>query len=125
MNLFLFAMVGMVLADNALGFLLCYELVTLTTYWLVKTNPDAAKQSRLYLVMNHIGMALVLIAFWLLCRESGSLEFAALREHHLAGALASWCFCSASAALVCAPVSCRCTAGCRWPSLSRRPISRR
>ena len=92
MNLFLFAMVGMVLADNALGFLLCYELVTLTTYWLVKTNPDAAKQSRLYLVMNHIGMALVLVAFWLLCRESGSLEFAALREHHLAGALASLVF---------------------------------
>ncbi|MFA7832812.1 hydrogenase 4 subunit B [Aeromonas dhakensis] len=92
MNLFLFAMVGMVLADNALGFLLCYELVTLTTYWLVKTNPEAAKQSRLYLVMNHIGMALVLIAFWLLCRESGSLEFAALREHHLAGALASLVF---------------------------------
>src|SRR5690606_2760416 len=26
MNLFLFAMVGMVLADNTLGFLLCYEL---------------------------------------------------------------------------------------------------
>lgn len=92
MNLFLFAMVGMVLADNALGFLLCYELVTLTSYWLVKTNPDAAKQSRLYLVMNHIGMALVLIAFWLLCRESGSLEFAALREHHLGGALASLVF---------------------------------
>lgn len=92
MNLFLFAMVGMVLADNALGFLLCYELVTLTTYWLVKTNPDAAKQSRLYLVMNHIGMALVLVAFWLLCRDSGSLEFAALREHHLAGALASLVF---------------------------------
>ncbi|WP_421185425.1 hydrogenase 4 subunit B [Aeromonas enteropelogenes] len=92
MNLFLFAMVGMVLADNALGFLLCYELVTLTTYWLVKTNPEAAKQSRLYLVMNHIGMALVLIAFWLLCRESGSLEFAALREHHLAGPLASLVF---------------------------------
>lgn len=92
MNLFLFAMVGMVLADNALGFLLCYELVTLTTYWLVKTNPDAAKQSRLYLVMNHIGMALVLIAFWLLCRESGSLEFATLREHHLAGGLASLVF---------------------------------
>ncbi|MGY3958199.1 hydrogenase 4 subunit B [Aeromonas popoffii] len=92
MNLFLFAMVGMVLADNALGFLLCYELVTLTTYWLVKTNPEAAKQSRLYLVMNHIGMALVLVAFWLLCRESGSLEFAALREHHLAGTLASLVF---------------------------------
>ncbi|KIC40031.1 hydrogenase 4 subunit B, partial [Ruegeria sp. ANG-S4] len=92
MNLFLFAMVGMVLADNALGFLLCYELVTLTTYWLVKTNPEAAKQSRLYLVMNHIGMALVLVAFWLLCRESGSLEFSALREHHLAGALASLVF---------------------------------
>ncbi|WP_339009270.1 hydrogenase 4 subunit B [Aeromonas popoffii] len=92
MNLFLFAMVGMVLADNALGFLLCYELVTLTTYWLVKTNPEAAKQSRLYLVMNHIGMALVLVAFWLLCRESGSLEFAALREHHLAGGLASLVF---------------------------------
>ncbi len=92
MNLFLFAMVGMVLADNALGFLLCYELVTLTTYWLVKTNPEAAKQSRLYLVMNHIGMALVLVAFWLLCRDSGSLEFAALREHHLAGGLASLVF---------------------------------
>ncbi|BBR39474.1 hypothetical protein WP3W19E03_19990 [Aeromonas veronii] len=92
MNLFLFAMVGMVLADNALGFLLCYELVTLTTYWLVKTNPEAAKQSRLYLVMNHIGMALVLVAFWLLCRDSGSLEFAALREHHLTGALASLVF---------------------------------
>ncbi|MFC5708053.1 hydrogenase 4 subunit B [Aeromonas eucrenophila] len=92
MNLFLFAMVGMVLADNALGFLLCYELVTLTSYWLVKCNPEAAKQSRLYLVMNHIGMALVPVAFWLLCRESGSLEFSALREQHLAGALASLVF---------------------------------
>jgi hydrogenase-4 component B len=92
MNLFLFAMVGMVLADNALGFLLCYELVTLTSYWLVKRNPDAAKQSRLYLVMNHIGMALVLVAFWLLCQNSGSLEFSALREQHLAGALASLVF---------------------------------
>lgn len=92
MNLFIFAMVGMVVVDNALGFLLCYELVTLTSYWLVKINPQAAKQSRLYLLMNHIGMALVLIAFWLLCRESGSLEFSMLREHHLAGTLASLVF---------------------------------
>ncbi|MNQ04190.1 Hydrogenase-4 component B [compost metagenome] len=92
MNLFLFAMVAMVLCDNALGFLLSYELVTLTSYWLVKTNPDAAKQSRLYLVMNHIGMALVLVAFWLLCQGSGSLEFSVLREHHLGGALASLVF---------------------------------
>ena len=92
MNLFLFAMVAMVLCDNALGFLLSYELVTLTSYWLVKTNPDAAKQSRLYLVMNHIGMALVLVAFWLLCQSSGSLEFSVLREHHLGGALASLVF---------------------------------
>lgn len=92
MNLFIFAMVGMVVVDNALGFLLCYELVTLTSYWLVKINPQAAKQSRLYLLMNHIGMALVLIAFWLLCRENGSLEFSMLREHHLAGTLASLVF---------------------------------
>ncbi len=92
MNLFLLAMTGMVLADNALGFLLCYELVTLTSYWLVKTNPAAARQSRLYLVMNHIGMVLVLAAFWLLCQRSGSLEFSVLREHHLAGPLASLVF---------------------------------
>lgn len=91
-GLFLLAMTLLVVVDSAIPFLLTYEIITLVTWAVLRTNPDATRQARLYLLLSHVGMVLVLAAFWLLCSEAGSFSFSVLREHHPVGAVANHIF---------------------------------
>jgi hydrogenase-4 component B len=86
LNLFLLMMSLVVLADNVLTFLLLWEGMSLTSYFLVMTeaNETGTLQAGLwYVAMTHIGLALLLAAFVLLM-GSGPGAFADLR----AGAVA-------------------------------------
>jgi hydrogenase-4 component B len=80
-NLFLLAMSLVTLADNVLTFLLMWEGMSLTSYFLVITESNEAGTVRAgnwYAAMTHAGLALLLAAFVLLT-NGGTSTFADLR----------------------------------------------
>lgn len=81
-NLFLGAMLLVVSSANAFYFLLFWELMTLSSYFLVIFEPDrdeSIKAGYLYMLIAHAGAALIMLAFFLLYRQAGSFEFSAFR----------------------------------------------
>ena len=81
LNLFLLTMSLVTLADNALTFLLMWEGMSLTSYFLVVTeskNESAVQAGVWYAAMTHAGLALLLGAFILLM-NGGSGAFTDLR----------------------------------------------
>lgn len=82
-NLFLGCMLLVVTANNAFFFLVFWELMTLASYFLVtwqNEKPAAIRTGYIYLLVAHAGVALLMMAFFLLFRRSGSLDFNALRQ---------------------------------------------
>jgi hydrogenase-4 component B len=77
-NLLVASMVMVVLARNAVLFLIAWELMALTSFFLV-TFEDEKESVRdagwTYLVASHLGTAFLLAMFVLLGRETGSLDF--------------------------------------------------
>ncbi len=88
MNLFIASMIMVVIVDNAFYFLLFWETMTITSYFLVVCERDeaAVEAGFIYFFIAHGFSMLVLVAFLLLFIETGSLEFAAFR----AAAPPSW-----------------------------------
>jgi hydrogenase-4 component B len=81
-NLFLLAMALVPLADNIVTFLFCWELMSVTSYFLVLTESDRrdTRQASLwYLAMAHGGLVLALAAFLLLGAGAASTGFGDLR----------------------------------------------
>jgi formate hydrogenlyase subunit 3/multisubunit Na+/H+ antiporter MnhD subunit len=81
LNSFLAGMYLVVLADNAMTFLLGWELMALSSYLLIVAAPDqedSAAAATWYVVMTHAGFLALLVAFVLLGQGS-LLEFAAMR----------------------------------------------
>ncbi|PWB73050.1 hypothetical protein C3F09_05745 [candidate division GN15 bacterium] len=71
------SMAMVVLARNAVLFLVSWELMSVSSFFLVtfeKGKPEARSASLIYLVAAHIGAALLLVLFLLLGRD-GSLDF--------------------------------------------------
>jgi hydrogenase-4 component B len=82
LNVFLASMTLVVLADSIIGFLIAWELMSLTSFFLVigdGRRPDARRAGYIYVVMTHVGTGFLILAFMALARHSGSLDFAALR----------------------------------------------
>ena len=82
LNLFLLAMSLVPCADNVLTFLLMWEGMSLTSYFLVMTEadePDTVRAGVWYLAMTHGGLALVLAAFLLLAAGAATTSFGDLR----------------------------------------------
>ena len=82
MNLFIASMVALVVVDNAFYFIVFFEMMSLASYFLVISDQDddAIDAGLLYFLIAHAGSVLIMIAFFLLYRLSGSLEFAAFRQ---------------------------------------------
>ncbi|CNG30374.1 hydrogenase 4 subunit B [Yersinia enterocolitica] len=82
MNLFIASMVALVVVDNAFYFIIFFEMMSLASYFLVISDQDddAISAGLLYFLIAHAGSVLIMIAFFLLYRLSGSLEFAAFRQ---------------------------------------------
>jgi hydrogenase-4 component B len=69
------------IANDVIGFLFAWELMTLATAALVATeheHADSRRASLLYLVMSHVGTGCLIAAFMTLASLAGSFEFAAL-----------------------------------------------
>ncbi len=82
LNLFLLTMSLVPCAANVLTFLLMWEGMSLTSYFLVMTEsdePDTVQAGGWYLAMTHGGLALVLAAFLLLAGGAATTAFADLR----------------------------------------------
>ncbi|WP_417060009.1 hypothetical protein [Ellagibacter isourolithinifaciens] len=86
MHLFIISMLLVVLSDNAFWFLVLFELMSLTSYFLVVF--DQTKQSIrggfMYFVMAHVGFMMIMVAFFVMVwemraasssRRSGRLSF--------------------------------------------------
>jgi hydrogenase-4 component B len=81
-NLFLLTMSLVACAGNVLTFLLMWEGMSLTSYFLVLTEteePDTILAGGWYLAMTHAGLALVLAAFLLLAAGAPTTAFTDLR----------------------------------------------
>lgn len=81
-NAFLFSMVGVVIAWHAVLFVFVWELMSLTTFFLINYEHEEAASRRaafLYVVMTHIGTALLVVMFMTLYSYTGSFTFEAFR----------------------------------------------
>lgn len=73
-----------VMADNALTFLLMWELMSLTAYWLVLTEndqPGTMQAGVWYIAMTHLGFAALVAMFLLLAGGELTTTFAAMGAH--------------------------------------------
>lgn len=95
MNLFVISMIFVVAVDNAFWFLVFFELMSLTSYFLVvfDRSEQAQRGGFVYFVMAHIGFLMIMIAFLIMANAAGgSFEFADFRAVSVAPAVASVVF---------------------------------
>ena len=85
MNLFIASMVALVAVDNAFYFIVLFEAMSLSSYFLVISEQDdeAVGAGLLYFFIAHAGSVLIMLGFFLLYRHAGSLDFSAFRDAHL------------------------------------------
>ncbi len=82
------AMAVVLLARNAVLFLVAWEVMSLAAYFLVTFSherEEAREAGWTYLVATHLGTAFLLAMFVLLGRAAGSLDFDRMRQAGLAG----------------------------------------
>ncbi|MFN3654106.1 MAG: hydrogenase 4 subunit B [Candidatus Nitrosotenuis sp.] len=82
-NTFILSMVLVVVSNNAFFFLLFWELMSLTSFFLVIYDHDKEvnlKAGMTYLVMTHFGTAFIFAAFLLGYIQTGSFSFDSLRQ---------------------------------------------
>ena len=95
-DLLVASMVGVVLARNALVFLVAWEVMSLASFFLVvhEHEQDSVREAGwIYLVATHLGTAFLVVLFLSMGHAGGSLEFSDLgRAAALAAASASGWF---------------------------------
>jgi hydrogenase-4 component B len=97
-HLFLASMGFVLLADDAYAFMLAWETMALSSYFLVTTQHRIAEIRRagfLYLLMAHLGAIAILLCFGVLQGGSWHFTFDAMRAAHLAPDWATAAFCLA------------------------------
>lgn len=83
-NAFIASMFMVVSSHHALFFLIVWEVMSLSSYFLViyeskrETNIRAGS---LYFVMTHIGTAFIMLSFLLLYKSTGSFDFTVIKEN--------------------------------------------
>lgn len=97
-HLFLASMGFVLLADDAYAFMLAWETMAVSSYFLVTTQhrlPDIRRAGFLYLLMAHLGAIAILLSFGVLQGGSWQFTFDAMRAAHLAPPWATAAFCLA------------------------------
>lgn len=94
MNLFVASMNMVLTVDNAFWFLVFFELMSLTSYFLVivEQKPQSIKGSFLYFIMAHVGFFMIMLSYLIMAANTGSFEFATFRATQFSPAIASLCF---------------------------------
>jgi hydrogenase-4 component B len=94
-HLFLASMGLVLLADDAYTFMVAWETMALSSYFLVTTQhgiPEIRQAGFLYLLMAHIGAIAILLAFGVMQGGSWQFTFDAMRGAHLAPSSAALAF---------------------------------
>jgi formate hydrogenlyase subunit 3/multisubunit Na+/H+ antiporter MnhD subunit len=85
-HVFLAAMAIVLLADDAYAFMVSWEMMALSSYFLVTTNhriPEIQRAGYLYLLIAHIGAIAILLCFGVLQANTGDYTFANMRAQDL------------------------------------------
>ena len=94
-HLFLASMGFLLLADDAYAFMVAWETMALSSYFLVTTQHSLAEIRRagfLYLLIAHVGAIALLLAFGVMQGGSWQFTFDAMRGAHLSPAWAAAAF---------------------------------
>jgi len=94
-NLFIAAMLLVVSVANAFYFLIFWESMTLASYFLVIFEHDkkeSVSAGYLYFLIAHIGTALIMLAFFVVYKQTGSFDFDSFRGASLPEATKSLVF---------------------------------
>src|SRR3984893_708440 len=86
-HLFLASMGFVLLADDAYAFMVAWETMALSSYFLVTTQhriPEIRQAGFLYLLMAHVGALAILLSFGVMQGGSWQFTFDAMRSAHLA-----------------------------------------
>src|ERR1700685_1831722 len=97
-HLFLASMGFVLLADDAYAFMLAWEPMSLSSYFLVTTQhriPEIRQAGFLYLLIAHLGAIAILLSFGVLQGGSWHFTFDAMRAAHLGPNWATIAFCLA------------------------------
>ncbi len=95
LSVFIAAMQGVVLSDDAYTFMIFWEIMSLSSYFLVTfehENEGNRKAGFLYLLMAHLGGLLILGSYAVMFSAADSLEFSAMRAATLDPTWASLTF---------------------------------
>lgn len=82
-HLFLASMALLLLADDAYGFMVTWETMALSSFFLVTSDhrlPEIRRAGFLYLLIAHIGALAILLCFGVLHGAAGDYTFAAMRS---------------------------------------------
>ena len=77
-NTFLLSMILVVSANNAVMFLIVWEIMSILSYFLVIYEHEKAevrKAGLIYIVMTHIGTGFIILSFLIFASVSGSFNF--------------------------------------------------
>ncbi len=77
-------MMLVVSSSNAMFFLIVWETMSLTSYFLVvfeNREKNNIKAGSLYFIMTHIGTAFIMLAFFLLYQYTGSFDFGIIKNN--------------------------------------------
>lgn len=86
-HLFLASMGFVLLADDAYAFMVAWETMALSSYFLVTTQhgiPEIRRAGFLYLLIAHVGAIAILLSFGVMQGGSWHFTFDAMRSAHLA-----------------------------------------
>jgi len=92
---FLAAMALVLIADDAYVFMVAWEVMALSSYFLVTTEhriPEIRRAGLLYLVIAHVGAIAILLCFGVLQGGTGDYTFGSMRSMTLSGAWPSVAF---------------------------------
>lgn len=94
-HVFLASMVLVFLADDAYMFMVAWESMALSSYFLVTTDhnqPEVRRAGFLYLLIAHIGAIAILMGFGVMQGGHGDYTFTSMRHAHLSAFWASITF---------------------------------
>ncbi len=94
-HLFLGSMLMVLLADDAYAFMVAWELMALSSYFLVTTDhkiPEIRRAGFLYLLMAHVGAVSLLLCFGVLQGGHGAYTFDYMRQAQMTPYWASIAF---------------------------------
>lgn len=87
-HVFLASMVGVMLADDAYAFMVAWETMALSSFFLVTSDhriPEIRRAGYLYLLVAHIGAVGILLSFGVMAGSAGDYTFDAMRGFSSAG----------------------------------------